>query len=192
MFLKNRKKFNLAGVSLVELIVSVTIFVIILLSMTSIFKMVIDSQRKAIATQNVQENLKYFFEVISKEIRMAQKSDGACLPNLPADKRFAKGVNTDGDILYLRNHHRECVIYKLVEDANGVIRFHVSRNGVSDFLSPASINVSNLKFIVTENKNDQAYVSINLSAHSVGTEENMSNMQIQTTIASRYYRSMEP
>jgi len=192
MFLKRAKKTNVAGISLVELMVSVTIFVVILLSMTSIFKMVIDSQREAIATQNVQENLKYFFEVISKEIRMAQKSDGVCPPELPADKRFAAGVNEHGDILYLRNYRNQCVSYYLAEDADEVVRFRVSRNGISDFLSPASINISDLKFIVTEQNNAQAYVSINLSAHSVGAEADISNMHVQTTITSRYYRPMNP
>ncbi len=193
MFLRNIKKLNLAGVSLMELMVSVTIFVVILLSMTSIYKMVIDSQRAAIATQNVQENLKYFFEVISKEIRMAQRSGGACSSYLPADKRFATSTNTYGDILYLRNYHNECVIYDITEDgSSGAIRFRVNRGGNSDFLSPASINISDLKFMVTENANSQAYVSINLSAHSVGAEEEISNMHVQTTITSRYYRPANP
>lgn len=172
-----------------ELMVSVTIFVVILMSMTSIFKMVIDSQREAIATQNVQENLKYFFEVISKEIRMAQKAGGGCA-HLPANRRFIKDINSAGDILYLKNYHNECVTYDLAADANGVVRFRVERAGVSDFLSPASINISDLKFIVSEEVGKQAYVSINLSAHSVGREAEISNIHVQTTITSRYYRPM--
>jgi Tfp pilus assembly protein PilW len=191
MFWKKIKNNKLAGVSLIELMVSVTIFLVILMSMTSIFKMVIDSQREAIATQNVQENLKYFFEVISKEIRMAQRAGGAC-DHLPANRRFATGSNAHGDILYLRNYHNECVIYDLAADFNGVVRFRVERGSISDFLSPASINISDLNFLVTEEANSQAYVSINLSAHSVGREAEISNMHVQTTIASRYYRPMNP
>lgn len=185
------KKRNLQGVSLVELMVSVTIFVIILMSMTSIFKMVVDSQREAIATQNVQENLKYFFEVISKEIRMAQRAGGGC-PALPANRRFATGTNSYGDILYLRNYHNDCVVYDLAQDSNDVVRFRVKRGADIDFLSPATINISDLKFLVTEEPDSQAYVSINLSAHSVGREAEISNMRVQTTITSRYYRPMNP
>jgi type II secretory pathway component PulJ len=190
MFLKNIKKSNLAGVSLIELMVSVTIFVIILMSMTSIFKMVIDSQRAAIATQNVQESLKYFFEVISKEIRMAQRTGSGC--SQLANRRFAIGSNAYGDVLYLRNYHNECVTYDLALDENDVKRFRVERGAFKDYLSPANVNISNLKFIVTEEANEQAYVSINLSAHSVGREKEISTLHVQTTITSRYYRPMNP
>lgn len=188
--MKLKIKTNIAGISLIEVLVSTTIFVIILLSITSIFKMVVNSQREAIATQNVQENLKYFFEVISKEIRMAQRAGGGC-PGLPANRRFFKQSNDYGDILYLRNHHDECVIYDLAEH-NGVVRFRVSRDGTDDFLSPAAINISDLKFIIHEDSVSQAYVSINLMAHALGREKEVSKMHVQTTITSRYYRPMNP
>jgi type II secretory pathway pseudopilin PulG len=175
------------GISLVEVLVSTTLFVIILLSMTEIFKMILDSQRQAIATQNVQENIKYFFEVISKEIRMAKRAGGGC-SHLPAQKRFATSSNLYGDILYLKNYHDECVKYYLSED-NGVVRFTVDRGTDFGFLSPSKIAIDDLHFLVHEENGSQAYISINLSAHSVGREENFSNMRVQTTISSRYYRN---
>lgn len=181
-----RKRYLHPGVTLVELIISTTLFVVIMLSMTEIFKMILDSQRQAIATQNVQENLKYFFEVISKEVRMAKRAGGGCA-YLPANRRFATSTNAFGDILYLKNYRNECVVYYLSED-NGVVRFRVDRGANSDFLSPARIEVTDLQFIVREENNQQAYISINLGAHSVGREANLSSMRVQTTISSRYYR----
>jgi len=59
--------------SLIEVVVSVALFSAVILSATGIFKMVIDSQRGAMAAQNVQESLKFFLEVTGKEIRMARK-----------------------------------------------------------------------------------------------------------------------
>jgi len=175
------------GISLVEVIVSTALFVVILLSMTDIFRLILNSQREAIATQNVQENLKYFFEVISKEVRMAKRAGGGCA-HLPANKRFAVSTNVYGDILYLKNYHDQCVAYYLSDD-NGVIRFKVERGLDSAFLSPAKININDLRFIVHEDDNNQAYVSINLSAESLGREANISEMRVQTTISSRYYRN---
>ncbi|HOD87122.1 MAG TPA: hypothetical protein PKY61_03280 [bacterium] len=184
--LKKRYK-NHRGISLIEVIISTSLFVVILLSMTDIFRLILNSQREAIATQNVQENLKYFFEVISKEIRMAKRAAGGCA-HLPANRRFATSTNAYGDVLYLKNYHDQCVAYYLSDD-NGVIRFKVERGFDSAFISPAQINIDDLHFIVHEDDDAQAYVSINLSARSLGREADVSEMRVQTTIASRYYRS---
>ncbi|MDP3836737.1 MAG: hypothetical protein Q8Q67_01415 [bacterium] len=186
-----RIKKLVAGLSLVEVLISTTLFVVIILSMTGIFKMILDSQRQSIATQNVQENVKYFYEVISKEIRMAQRSSGACA-EVPGAARFATSTNTYGDVLHLKNYHGECVSYSLDED-NGVVRFKVVRglggNQNGGFLTPAKINLKELRFFVREADNEQAYITINLIAEAVGREANYSLMNVQTTIASRYYRA---
>lgn len=186
-----RVKKLLSGLSLVEVLVSTTLFVVIILSMTGIFKMILDSQRQSIATQNVQENVKYFYEVISKEIRMAQRSSGVC-PGIPGAARFATSTNSLGDVLMLKNYHGECVEYSL-DEHNGVIRFKVGRgsggNQIGGFLTPAKINIKELRFFVREEDGEQAYVTISLIAEAVGREANYSLMNVQTTIASRYYRA---
>ena len=188
----NMKKFNhkysQRGTTLIEVIVSTALFVVIMLSMTQIFKMMIDYQRQAIATQNVQENLKYFFEVISKEMRTAERAGGGCA-HLPAGDRFNVVDNTPyGDILYLKNYHGECVTYSLVND-NGLVRFQVKRGLSSGYLSPSKIEINDLHFIVREEANKQAFITVNMGAHSVGREASYSQMYLQTTIASRYYRA---
>lgn len=181
-------KSKQAGISLIEVIVSTTIFVIILLSMTGIFKMVIDAQRQAIASQNVEESLRYFFEVISKEIRMAQKTGGEC-NSIPSGAIFATSTNSFGDILYLKNYHGDCIIYS-IRNTSGVNRFFVENYsaGNGSWLSPGRVNINELNFIVHENPNDQAYVTINLSASYIGQEAARSEMRVQTTITSRHYR----
>src|SRR5680860_334536 len=117
MKIRKQKYNHQSGYTLVEVIVSTALFVVIMLSMTQIFKMMLDYQRQAIATQNVQENLKYFFEVISKEMRMAVRaqSGGNC-DHMPAKARFVLGSNIYGDILYIKNYHNECVTYSLAKD----------------------------------------------------------------------------
>ncbi|PKM87091.1 hypothetical protein CVU83_03405 [Candidatus Falkowbacteria bacterium HGW-Falkowbacteria-2] len=178
------------GLSLIEVLISTTLFVIILLALTGIFKMILDSQRQSIATQNVQENVKYFYEVISKEIRMAQRSSNAC-SSIPNTARFATSTNTYGDVLHLKNYHGECVTYSLDED-NGILRFKVVResggNAIGGFLTPAKINIKSLRFYVREPVDEQAYVTINLMAEAIGREASYSEMTVQTTITSRYYR----
>lgn len=187
ILLKNK---NLSGISLIEVIVSVSIFVVILLSMTNIFKLVVDAQRQAIASQNVEESLRYFFEVISKEIRMAQKSTGSC-PNLPTGAMFATSSNAYGDVLYLYNYHDECVEYSLQNfyyNNVPVVSFERKVNSNSGPLSPSKVNINDLHFIVHDEPNKQAYVSINLSANYLGKQAAQSLIRMQTTITSRYYR----
>jgi len=54
-----KKIKNEKGVSLLELLVAVTLFSVVIISSTQIFKMVVDGQRNAIGAQNVQENIRY-------------------------------------------------------------------------------------------------------------------------------------
>lgn len=201
MFGHNHFKKNKAGLSLIEVIVSTTLFVIILLSMTDIFQMVLKSQRESIATQNVQESLKYFLEVISKEMRMAQKAeDNECF-SLQAGDMFqlppwsmgdtARNTNT----LLFKNYHGECVYYRVKTDSYGDRRFYVWRWYSEDvnlikagFLSPTNISIDDLHFIIHTDAGQQPYVSINLGARSVGQEASVSKMRLQTTITSRSYR----
>ncbi len=179
----NRKK-TLAGITLIELLVSVTLFVIIVLSATQIFVMVLQTQRRVVAVQNVQENLKYFFEVASKEIRMAVQNvnDGDNFCSDLTENALFELVNTD--TLYLRNQDNECVKYYLEND-----RFMIERETVSVPLSPDEIIIEDLKFTITHRgENNQAYLTINVLAKSKGQEADETEIRLQTTVASRFYR----
>jgi prepilin-type N-terminal cleavage/methylation domain-containing protein len=178
--------------TLVEMIVSVSIFSVIILAMTGIFKLAIDAQRSAIATQNVQESLKYFLEVTGKEMRMAQKNKNMC-PGIGDDVIFAVTTNAFGDVLNFRNYYGECVTYQLASDGTNQ-RFQISRQqGLSamqtDFISPAKIKINSLHFILNSTLSTiQPMVTINLGASALGASQFKSSMTIQTSIASRYYK----
>jgi len=182
------------GFSLIEVIISVALFSVIILSTTEIFKMVIDSQRSALATQNVQESLKYFLEVIGKEIRMAQKNTGVC-SGIPSDDVYVVSNNAYGSTLYFKNYYNQCVTYSLAPDpvATTTQRFQISRLTGSvpatDFISPAKIRIDSLFFILaSEASTTQPAITLNLRAHALGKEEFKSEMDIQTTMTSRYYK----
>ncbi len=177
---------QVSAFSLIELVVSVALFTIIMLSATQIFKLIIDSQRNAIASQNVEESLKYFLEVTAKEIRMAQRDKGVCI-NVPDNKVFAVSSNSLGDILYFKNFYGECVKYYIV-NADGTKRFVVDRNNLSDYISPAKISIDKLNFVLDNTSKTQPTVTINLEAHALNQRQFKSNMIIQTTLSSRYYK----
>src|SRR5680860_531853 len=173
---------NKPGFSLMEVLVSVALFSIIVLSSTEIFSLVIKGQREAIASQNVQESLKYFFEVTGKEIRMARRDDGSCAYVVDGEIFTISG---NGEILNFQNYYGECVSYALV-DEGGVNRWQISRNSDFGYISPAKINIENLQF--TLNTTGQPVVTISLFAYAVGEQKEASEMEIQTSITSRYYR----
>lgn len=185
------RKNNLSAFTLMEVMVSVALFSVIILSVTSIFKLSIDGQRSAIATQNVQESLKYFLELTSKEIRMAQKDEGVC-PDVPDNTVFAVAPNALGDTLFFKNYYGECVRYFLENDGDNR-RFKISRQAgsgtVSDFISPQKIKMNSLQFIINEvASSTQAMVTINLNAEALGGAQFSSAMTLQTSITSRYYK----
>jgi prepilin-type N-terminal cleavage/methylation domain-containing protein len=183
------------GFTLIEVLVSVSLFTIIILGASQIFKMVINSQRSAIATQNVQESLRYFLEVIGKEIRMAQRnSDGLCA-GIPPTEIFVVTTDSFGNnVLNFKNYYNQCVTYYLSLDpvATTTERFKISRNNAgvvqSDFISPLQINLDSLHFVLTESSSTQPTITINLRAHAVNEAQYKSTMTIQTSLASRYYR----
>lgn len=183
---KNKKAF-----SLIEVIVSVAIFSIIILTITDIFRLVMDGQRAAIAAQNVQESLKYFLEVTGKEIRMAKRSDGSC--GVTAGSIYAIYDTQGNDFLSFKNYYGECVTYRIASFSSLLYgqtkRFQITRGANTDFISPAQINIDRLDFVLSTGLDLQPLVTLNLKAHALGTKNAASEMTIQSSLSSRYYKT---
>jgi prepilin-type N-terminal cleavage/methylation domain-containing protein len=175
------------GFSLIEVLVSTALFAIIITAAMSIFQLVVRSQRIAVATQNVEESLKYFLEVTGKEIRMAKRNNSLCA--LPPTSIYATNVvSSTSDNLVFRNYHDNCVTYGLAYDsASGVTRFAITRDSATNFITPAKINVDELHFVINSAAT-QPTVTMELVAHAIGQDIDKSTMRIQTTLSSRYYK----
>ncbi|MEK7203410.1 MAG: hypothetical protein AAB653_03775 [Patescibacteria group bacterium] len=170
------------GTTLLEIIIAISLFSITILLATNIFQSVVDGQRNAISAQNIQENIRYVMETISREIRMAQKSGASdCI----ADGKVYDA--DDGSTLSFKNMHDKCVKYELVNT-----RLQITRDGVVGFITPININVANLKFNIVDNIVDddavQPRVSLRMDVEATTSKkEHKQKMVIQTTISSRYY-----
>lgn len=185
------------GFTLIEVLISTSIFAVIILSITSLFKLSIDAQREAMAVQNTQESLKYFLEMTAKEMRMAQRDGAVCL-DVEDDKVFAITQSPGSDTLYFKNYYGECVSYYLEPDSNGINRFVVRRytppgatagRDLVGYISPGTINIDQLNFVVRDNFPDrQPMVTINVRASAVGEESSESQIILQTSVSSRYYK----
>lgn len=193
-------KKNNKGFTLLEMIVAMFLFTLIMLAATQIFQLVIEGQRNALASQDIQESMRYALEVMSKEIRMAKRSDGDCPANPPplaVNRIFNFNTSDNEKILYFKNKDDECVSYYLgfcnpsSPDLNGLrIRRGALVNAAC--LTPSNIKVNSLKFTVIDNPiagplNSQPRVTISMDLEVMGKAMHKQNIKIQTTISSRYY-----
>ena len=176
--------------TLVEILVSVTLFTTIMLSATSIFKLALDAQRKSVMAQNTQESLRYFLEVIGKEMRMAQRNNGVCA-NMGATDIYTKDTNAFGDVLYFKNYHGQCVHYYLF-GASAWTGFTIERvtgaESAVNFITPDKVFISDLKFEVKGSTTTQAFVTVAFKAEAITPARvRLSPINMQTSVASRYY-----
>lgn len=184
---QKKKKYNKPGMTLIELLISVALLSTVIITVTEIFKISIDGQRKIVAAQNVQESLKYFFEVVSKEMRMARvSSDGEC-GNISGQAKVYS-VSLDNQTLYFKNYNGECVVYSLTVD-DGINRFQIDRDLDSGYITPEVVNITGLRFYVTDDllSSVQSRVTLHIDAEAVGEYLFHSLINLQTSITSRYY-----
>jgi Tfp pilus assembly protein PilW len=66
------KRDNNNGFTLVEIIVAMSIFIVVISVVVSLFAMGLRGQRKVITLQNAQENARFLLGFIAKELRMSQ------------------------------------------------------------------------------------------------------------------------
>ena len=170
--IKNKK-----GVTLLELTVAVAIFSVIILSTTQIFKMVLDGQRNAIAAQNIQESMRYAFEVVSKEIRMAQKGSGGECNGLNNNIYLTENGVAMGNELYFKNYIGECVKYYL-----DLGRIKIDRGINSGYITPDEISVTSLVFFVVDSVGiNQSKVTMVMDVEAAGKEMHKQTMKIHNS-----------
>ncbi|MCD4694109.1 prepilin-type N-terminal cleavage/methylation domain-containing protein [bacterium] len=166
-----------AGVTLLELVVAISLFTMLILSVTQIFNMTLRVGANVVASQKVQKEMRYIFEVISKEVRMAKvDKSGICIA---PDWLFV--ISGGGQELSFLNKDDECVVYSFVDDS-----FSIDRDGVSEELTSDEIVVEDLEFRrFGYTPAEQPAILLRMTVYN----KNDSNKKInlQTTISSRDY-----
>ncbi|MCD6435015.1 MAG: prepilin-type N-terminal cleavage/methylation domain-containing protein [Clostridiales bacterium] len=202
--LLNKIKQNTSGYSLIEIMVSLAIFAILLLSILSIAQSVSNGQKAAIQAQNTQESLRFAFEVISKEMRSAKQSDDKCaLSGVDNDNNEVFNIGNfigDSDVLYFKNKNNECTYYylegsrlKIARDDDIITDSNIDNDF---FISPNDVNITNLKFNIIDNEiynvgeypQDpiQPLVTITIELEGAGAKFKQ-KFTMQTSVSSRHY-----
>ncbi len=182
------------GFTLIEMVVSISLFAVVVLSSTQILKMVLEGQQSGIASQNIQENMRYVFEVISKETRVATISNYDCedifSPSASAENKVFNKTEINGnDALYFKNQDGECTAYYLSD--SGVMM--VTRGEDTASTTPNNLAINSLDFSIEddgigESHSVQPKATVNMNVTSdINDEMHKKEMKLQTTISSRYY-----
>lgn len=173
---------NKFGFSLLEIIVATALFSTTIISAVEIFSLVLSAQRNAIASKNLQEDIRYAFEAIAKEVRMARINNGNCA-TVGENKIYDLG-SSGGTELYFKNYHDECVKYSLENN-----RLKIERGANAGYITPDEVKINSLKFIVHDNYPvDQSSATMVMDVETiVGKKVDTQRMLIQTTLSSRYY-----
>jgi uncharacterized protein (TIGR02145 family) len=173
---------NLAGLTLIEMMVSVSLLAFIILAATSVFRIVVDNMRQSGLNQGLEDEATYFFEVLSREARGAQKnSAGDC--GVTVGHFF--NVSTSTDELKFKNSVGDCVRYYTATDGT-VLRLKVDRGVATDWISSKRYKVFKLKFVTFDDlTNGQPLLTASLQIGSPNAVK--APIAAQISVTPRYY-----
>lgn len=180
-----RKIENKRGFSLVEVIVSLAILAIVALINLAVVFSVSNAQKKAIALQNSQDNIRYAFEAMTKEIRTGYAFSGG-----GSSFSFTNSYIDSGG---LPAHTR--VTYARI--GTQLVRSSPSETPCPSGLIPAdncqiitstSVKITNLSFVVSAGAGVQSKVTIIIQGkvndpRTGGVGPASAELNLQTTIS---------
>lgn len=184
---------GLAGYTLVELLVAIGIFSVVVVMVAGLISRVVFIERRNIAEQALEEDLRFALELFSRETRLAFAST------------FALADDT-GRSLLMRNQNGACVNYRLGEE-NVFERAEADAQALdcagADFgdryspLTSRRIRIEKLRFDLPDNVYNQGdnqldrqgFVTIIVKARAVNTSTPA--VELQTTVTSRQVKAYE-
>lgn len=184
-------RFQNNGFTLIEILVSVFLFFALIVMVLGFFGYALTGQRKALASQEISDQMSYVTEYISRSARMAKKDmGGTCLEPANAGKNYTNPIGDDS-IRFL-NYEGLCQEFYL-ED--GQLKRRKSTTGLSaDFTVPVDLTSSKLKVnsaqfnIIGDSVGDtiQPRVTISFDVEKKDTDQRYNaQVKIQSTISQR-------
>lgn len=171
--------------TLLEVIVSVAIFAVIVLAASQIFQSVISSQVKSFTETALQDDVRYFVEIFTREARGAMKNttgSSICGGNIPNGTTYVFA----GNALYFQNKLSQCVAYYPSVDSDGINRLVISRDGTPFYVTSNKVDVDSFEFVVADSATVQPLVTMNLTVKSK-TNPNLPALNIQTSVSSGWH-----
>lgn len=189
--LKKNKYTRSGGFTLIEIVVAAGIFAVLLLIIVGVFSRFIFVQRRDIAEQQLQEDVRFALEYFNREARTSYGSTFT-----------TSGSSTQ---IYFANQNKTCVTYRW-QAQNQSLQRATSANagpncGAATYASfepiiSSDVNIIKLLFTVRPsavagtNLTNQAFITITLEAHAQGKEDKV--VSLQSTVASRQLLPFTP
>lgn len=171
---------KILGLTLLELVVSVSLFAVLILVATKTFTKITDIQNRTKDEQNIEGDLRYAMGVFVDEVRAASKhvgpADTTCGGDVCNNVYFC--LNPTNDLLYVRDANYICVMYYL---ENG--RLVVNRGGTSYTITSDDVTVNSLKFLPSA-LSDRVLIKLKAS----GASDYNKSISYQTAITSTTLR----
>ena len=179
-----------AGFTLVEMLVSIAIFVTSITSISAIFMYANRSQRATEAISEVQSDARFAMEVMAQQIRRGSVDYSS--------SEYGGEIDSNPqDVLVLRDSANNQIWFKrALSEGRGIIQMSEDGNTWYD-ISPSDINVNLLKFYIfpltnpflqSSISNNQPLVTIIMSTSSnEAVGQNLLPTFLQTTVSSRQY-----
>ena len=172
------------GFTLLEMIVAIGIFSIVILISLSTLLVVTSAQKRAVAIQNAQDNLRFALEAISKETRTGNFFH--CGFSATDISLTPQDCLTGGVSFTFLNADGETVTYRL----NGT-QLEKSSNGGASFqvMTASAVKIERLTFVVRgsaagDNKQPQVLVILEGSV-TLAKGGTAARLNLQTTISQR-------
>jgi len=165
------------GFTLIELIVSMTIFLIVMVSVIELFGSGIKAQKKSLALQTLSDSASYTIEYMSRTIRMAKKDlTGTYISTGCNFETIANGIR-------FLNYEREDQLFIL---DNGQVKEKKDDDSEFTALTSDNFQVNKLSFNISgECQTDDLQPKVTIIMEIQTKEIEPQTLNIQTTISQR-------
>ena len=161
-----KKRQNNRGFTLIETLVSLAVFGIVITIATGAFTNGLKAQRRSLALQEAQNDLRYAIETMAREIRMSHINS-------------TDGLHSDFLDIILHQTDRH-VYYQHISGAIGLI----VRSATP--ITSSKVDVTDLNFYVQGQASSPATVTIVIKAKTTGAYAGQ-EINLQTTVSTRDY-----
>ena len=164
------------GFTLIELIVSMAIFSLVMITVLDIFLSGLGGVERIFGVQSVQESGRFMMESIAKEIRMSKlnSADGLALTSLP------DGVSGPYYSLNVTNPNSQSISYVFDDVAKQVAR-------AGEILNSNDVEVAG-RFYLVKNGAMQPRVIVSFGLiNKTSQAKSQTSINLQTTVSSREY-----
>lgn len=181
-----------AAFTLIEVLVSVSIFATVMLIATGAVFSIVDANKKTHALKSVMTNLNFALESMTRDIRVGSRYSCNNVGDCPAGGTvflFKANRDVDGDGSYIAADSNDEIEYSLVT-VSGVKRIQKRVLGTIPstlYITAKEINITGMQFYVvgtgtTDNKQPKIVLTIQGTA---GSGRTLSSFNIETTVSQR-------